>query len=196
MSEAPETYYTKGMDAEYFEKLSDKDFVWALTCAAQDLNDSDENVSKWMPVAALLDNAGDRIASLEAANAALRRAIMGKEPDPSVSHGQFLEMARTLHDACDGGRIRAEAAEAALARLRVLAQNQGVMDANEITRLEAALSAERKKVERLGKALKKIEYVLQKDSLTQAERISSAFSVVRAALDEAAPSALDKERQT
>jgi len=138
----------------------------------------------------------ERIASLEAENAALRRAIMGREPDPSVSHGQFLEMARTLHDACDGGRIRAEAAEAALARLRVLAQNQGVMDANEITRLEAALSAERKKVERLGKALKKIEYVLQKDSLTQAERISSAFSVVRAALDEAAPSALDKERQT
>ena len=69
-----------------------------------------------------------RIASLEAENAALRRAIMGKEPDPSVSHGQFLEMARALHDACDGGRARAEAAE-------------------------ASLSAEREKVEILRKAL-------------------------------------------
>lgn len=59
-----ETYYTKGKDAEYFEKLSDKDFAWALTCASQDLNDSDENVSQWMPVTALLSDAADRISAL------------------------------------------------------------------------------------------------------------------------------------
>lgn len=58
------SYYTKGKDAEHFAGLPDKDFAWALTCAAQDLNDSDENVSEWMPVTALLFDAADRIERL------------------------------------------------------------------------------------------------------------------------------------
>jgi len=41
----------------------------------------------------------------------LRRAIMGKEPAPDLQHGNFLEMAATLHRACDGARKRAEYAE-------------------------------------------------------------------------------------
>lgn len=60
----PETYYTKGKDAEWVERLTDKDLAWALTCASQDLNDSDENVSDWMPVSAFLSVAADRIAAL------------------------------------------------------------------------------------------------------------------------------------
>lgn len=82
-----ETYYTKGKDAEYFEKLSDKDFSWALTCASQDLNDSDENVSTWMPVSALLDGAADRIKKLSAA------------PAPTVSgEADMLEAGRKYED--------------------------------------------------------------------------------------------------
>lgn len=45
----------------------------------------------------------------------LRRAIMGAEPMEDLRHGQFLEMAATLHAAVDGGRERAEAAERKLA---------------------------------------------------------------------------------
>jgi hypothetical protein len=30
------TYYTKGKDAEYFEKLSDADFAWQVTVAAME----------------------------------------------------------------------------------------------------------------------------------------------------------------
>lgn len=61
-----ETYYTKGKDADWVEALSDKDLAWALTCASQDLNDSDENVSRWMPVTAFLSVASDRIKALTA----------------------------------------------------------------------------------------------------------------------------------
>ena len=77
-----ETYYTKGKDAEYFEKLSDKDFSWALTCASQDLNDSDENVSTWMPVSALLDGAADRIKKLSAAPAP---TVSGEPEGPAAA---------------------------------------------------------------------------------------------------------------
>lgn len=56
-----ETYYTKGKDAEYFEKLTDKDFAWEITKAAQDLNDSGDNVADWMPVSAMLSDAADRL---------------------------------------------------------------------------------------------------------------------------------------
>ena len=41
----------------------------------------------------------------------LRRAIMGDEPGHDLQHGNFIEMAATLHRACDGGRKRAEYAE-------------------------------------------------------------------------------------
>lgn len=37
------------------------------------------------------------VAGLEAERDALRNAIMGAECQPGMSHGQFLEMAATLH---------------------------------------------------------------------------------------------------
>lgn len=45
----------------------------------------------------------------------LRVAIMGGKADPSVTHGQFIEMAKSTEAARRGGLARAEAAEKALA---------------------------------------------------------------------------------
>ncbi|KAB2675877.1 hypothetical protein F9K85_13275 [Brucella tritici] len=55
--------------------------------------------------------AEELLAAERAEKEALRRAIMGKEPAPELQHGNFLEMAATLHRACDGARKRAEYAE-------------------------------------------------------------------------------------
>jgi len=55
--------------------------------------------------------AEELLAAERAEKEELRRAIMGEEPDPDLQHGNFLEMAATLHRACDGARKRAEYAE-------------------------------------------------------------------------------------
>jgi hypothetical protein len=69
MAPAPdaETYYSKGKDADWFEKLDNKAFAWELMCAAQDLNDTgiDEPVTAWMPVLAMLSGAAERLYALE-----------------------------------------------------------------------------------------------------------------------------------
>ncbi len=55
--------------------------------------------------------AEELLAAERAEKEELRLAIMGKEPAPDLQHGNFLEMAATLHRACDGARKRAEYAE-------------------------------------------------------------------------------------
>lgn len=62
-----------------------------------------------------LRDALDTIHVLNRENSELRRAIMGAEPMEDLRHGQFLEMAATLHAAVEGGRKRAEVAERKLA---------------------------------------------------------------------------------
>jgi len=59
----------------------------------------------------LRSQAEELLAAERAEKEELRRAIMGEEPDPDLQHGNFLEMAATLHRACDGARKRAEYAE-------------------------------------------------------------------------------------
>lgn len=59
-----------------------------------------------------------RIAQLERERDELRVAIMGGRPDPSVTHGQFIEMAKSTELARRGALARAEAAEARLAEAR------------------------------------------------------------------------------
>lgn len=70
----------------------------------------------------MLIAAADAIERLERERDELRREVMGGEPDyanfPSLSHGNFIEMARSLHAACHGGRTRAVSAESELTTLR------------------------------------------------------------------------------
>lgn len=52
-----------------------------------------------------------RLAKAERERDELRVAIMGARADPSVTHGQFIEMAKSTEAARRGGLARAEAAE-------------------------------------------------------------------------------------
>lgn len=95
-----ETYYAKGKDAEWVETLSDKDLAWALTCAAQDINDSDDNVSTWMPVSAFLSVAADRIAALRRHKAVLDgwRPIETAPKDGTTIIGWCVHDVEPYHD--------------------------------------------------------------------------------------------------
>lgn len=68
----------------------------------------------------VIDDMEAQIARLQEQVETLRQAIAGKDRQmyPSVTHGQYLEMAATLHAAREGGISRAEAAEAERDRLR------------------------------------------------------------------------------
>lgn len=68
--------------------------------------------------AAELEALRERLAEVERECGRLECAIMEATPDPGVTHGQFLEMARTLHEARRYAVARAEAAEEANKRLR------------------------------------------------------------------------------
>src|SRR5690606_23921302 len=90
--------------------------------------------------------AEELLAAERAEKEELRRAIMGKEPDPDLQHGNFLEMAATLHRACDGARKRAEYAEQRLgqseAELKQARADNAAKDAR-IKELEKALETEK-----------------------------------------------------
>jgi len=81
----------------------------------------------------------DRFAKVTAERDELRRAIMGAEPMPELRHGNFMEMARTLHAAREGAVARAEAAEAALATARVQYLREGMEKAAGIAKHYASI---------------------------------------------------------
>ena len=91
-----DTYYTKGKDASWFEGLSDKEFAWEITCAAQDLNDTGlgDAIDKWMPHNAMLSSAADRINRLIASHSAdqIRRDEREKCAQVAEKYGPYWHM--------------------------------------------------------------------------------------------------------
>ena len=109
------------------------------------------------------DQAVELLAAERAEKEELRRAIMGEEPDPDLQHGNFLEMAATLHLACDGARKRAEYAE----------QRLGQSEA-ELKQARADNAAKDAAIAELVHDLNRIkdhETELVNDNAAQAERI-------------------------
>lgn len=101
--------------------------------------------------------AEELLAAERAKTEELRRAIMGKEPDPDLQHGNFLEMAATLHRACDGGLKRAEYAEQRLgqseAELKQARADNAAKEAR-IKELDLQLSASKETAK-----IKRVEYL-------------------------------------
>lgn len=84
--------------------------------------------------------------------AELRRAIMGAEPDPSVTHGQFLEMVAMLEAARQGGISRATAAEAKVEAAREFVKRHPSLTLIDLAEFEAFLRLDAALAQQEGQA--------------------------------------------
>lgn len=157
--------------------------------------DEVHDADSWTETLPLLQEARAKITALQAEIATYRREIMRGEPDPSFGLGMrgYIEMIRSLHAAVDGGRGRAEAAEAERDRLRaeIAAKDARIAELERRGReaatyvetiIRAADSANKKELERKDARIAEIEALINhphNDDWFEGTRIEAAHQVER-----------------